>query len=511
MILFSSWPVPAWSARQRPWKGWVLLLLAGLLLLWPGLSLLPAQAEADPDGVPVVPGRVSRIVTSPLNVLYSMDTTPRGDRIPVILVPGRAQEYQADSWWEGFYDRSQRDPFFKAHYKPYVFLYNSNQELVVQGSELSLQVRRHLGNQDKPLVFISYSLGGNIVREAMKDARVFDQTAVIFGIAVPYHGSPVFNPRWFTSSVRPVANSPIRKTWDKLLYRTYMFDKNNLVRYLQWDNFDGSMPQFEAHDANPDPAMTITRHTGREQETRLKQKLILYASYLENPYTRISPNSTPASPLSKLGRSASQAPKTLLNALFPYYGITIHSVMKTTNYMLSNLSTFTRKHPEGKNTRLYRLNDGVIPLSSMLYLPERPLPYQEGFWQMARQMDVPRARLFPNLDHLDIGEYRKNKRQLRTPDLIHTEEGLRTPYGWLLYDLAVLQPGLADGGKLEAGPLLPWRDEPQREEIKAPSPPTAPVNQVSRPTKQTGALTEVRTPVLSGESAPGRADSGNLP
>jgi hypothetical protein len=102
---------------------------------------------------------------------------------------------------------------------------------------------------------------------------------------------------------------------------------------------------------------------------------------------------------------------------------------------LANLPTYTPEDPQGKNTQLYRYNDGAIPISSMLFLKPSLYPYSDGLWGLIGMSTVRNVRVFKGLDHLDIGEYARLKGNLVTPDLVHPEEGKRSPHHWILYDL----------------------------------------------------------------------------
>ncbi len=423
-----------------------LFLIAVSGPLWAGPKTEPPPQEASPPvpledklsevQVDTVPKSAFRRLPGKLNRLYAFDESPLDDRTPVVIIPGRAQEFQRNSWWYKFHQTTESHPTFNNTYKLYVYLYNSNAELQVQSAELMQGIRRHFGHlpAEQKIVLVSYSLGGNITRLAMEDKEVLQRTETVFGLAVPYHGSPVFNPEWFTRYIKPY--SPIRKFWDLMLYRTYMSDKVNLMRHLHWNNFDGSLPQFE--ESAPATAQSILIEAFREKESvpAFKEKLIIYASYLDNPFLHEEteaqgPTGLPAVILSK----TKAFNKKLVNSVLPYYGVSAHSALEYTNLLLGNLSTYTPQFPEGKQINLYRLNDGVIPMSSMLYLPASTTPYAGDLEELVRQADVRRVRVFKNIDHLDIGEYRGNRTRLIAPDELAPQDGERTPIEWVLFDL----------------------------------------------------------------------------
>lgn len=423
-----------------------LFLMAVGAPVWASPNTEPPQKEASPPvpledklsdvQVDTVPWSGFRRLPGKLNRLYAFDESELDVRTPVVLVPGRAQEFQRNSWWHKFNQATEAHSTFNDTYKLYVYLYNSNAELQVQSAELMQGIRRHFGHlpAEQKIVLVSYSLGGNITRLAMEDKEVLQRTETVFGLAVPYHGSPVFNPEWFTRYIKPY--SPIRKFWDLILYRTYMSDKVNLMRHLHWNNFDGSLPQFEESAPATAQSMLIEAFREKTSVPAFKEKLVIYASYLDNPFLNEEaetqgPTGLPAVILSK----TKAFNKKLVNSVLPYYGVSAHSALEYTNLLLSNLSTYTPQFPEGKQINLYRLNDGVIPMSSMLYLPASTTPYVGDLEELVRQADVRRVRVFKNIDHLDIGEYRGNRNRLIAPDELAPKDGERTPIEWVLFDL----------------------------------------------------------------------------
>jgi hypothetical protein len=373
-----------------------------------------------------------------LNHIYTFDKTPLGNRIPVILLPGRAEEYQNKSWWTTFNKDMQRSPVLMSRYKPYVYIYNSKDTLTVQ-------VQRFIdsyveANFNRPSVWVSYSLGGVIAREAFLHPTVLPQVHTNIAIAVPFHGSPIFNPEWFSEYLRPPNHSPIRRLSDRLLYRLYLFDKTNLLEGLRWDNFDGSLPNFGPRFMAEKPLAVYEPFWANPVRMAFfKSRTITYASYLDNPYS-----GRPLTSKSKL-LAAEKLTKDLLTSILPLDFISVHSVMRYTNLQLSNLPTDEPGDAEQrvKNNHLYRYNDGVVPMSSALFLPERPLaPYKEQLMDLVDLADVRQVRVFKNWDHMEIGEYFPGNRKTAMPDVAHPTEKAKTPNAWVFYDLQHLDVSL---------------------------------------------------------------------
>lgn len=437
--------------RTRPKA---LLAFAVCLIQFQAAWAVP-QAVAPHDSIPLVPQEIAMAEhqkpqdiyskgfllpnqrsRKSLNQIYQFDKTPLGKRIPVLLVPGRAEEFQHNAWWKELRQVTRRDFTFDKYFKLYVFLYNSKEELDVQAEGLVRELKNRFDTlpASQPLMFVTYSLGGVITREVARDTRLLNRIDTIIAIAVPFHGSPMFDPEWFSEYLNPPNRSPVRRFGDRTLYRGYMFSKSNLTRGLNWDNFDGSRPQFhingKARLAGDQASSSLQQYEEYPNADIIRSKTIVYASYLENPYT---------DPKEEKRRGHLKTslvlPRKAVEAVLPFYGFTVHSVLSYMGLQLANLPTYTSDDPQGKNTQLYRYNDGAIPVSSMLFLKPSPTPYDEDLWGLVNMSTVRNVRVFHDLDHLQIGEYDLFKKKLIRPDMIHTEDGVRSPHQWVIYDL----------------------------------------------------------------------------
>lgn len=380
-----------------------------------------------------------------LNQIYEYDHRPLGKRMPVVLVPGRAEEFQQNSWWKGFDQVTQDNPNFQKRFKAYVFLYNSKEELDVQADSLVRDLKRRFSNlpASQPLMLVTYSLGGVISREALKDAWILNRVDTLIAIAVPFHGSPMFDPDWFSYYLNPPNRSPIRRFWDRTVYRYYMFSKSNLTRGLRWDNFDSSKPQFHAHE-KLSPNHKIMGDQANSQLLTFKEypnadairaKTVIYASYVMNEYTDPQHHFSPFRLPKYLLNHSLAFPKHIIAAILPFYGFTVHSVFTYMNNQLANLPTYTPENPQGLNTHLYRYNDGAIPMSSMMFMKARNKPYDEDLTGLLKLSTARQHRIFKDLDHMHLGEYAIIKGKLSQPDMLHPEDGVHSPIKWLVYDL----------------------------------------------------------------------------
>ncbi len=411
---------------------------------WAEASNLPHRGQvnltASNATVPLVQSRKRHS----LNHIYQFESSPLGERVPVILIPGRAEEFQNGAWWSKFRKEAKKNAYFQNHCKLYAFIYDSRNEVSEQSEDFTKDFMAIFGPeaslaQKRKPILIGYSLGGIIARTAMEDDAVYDRVEKVIAIAVPFHGSPIFDPDWFTQFLAPGLRSPIRAAWDRAIYRFYLFDKSNLRRGLSWDNFDHSKPQFKQHIVKGDmvlPAMEAYREPSTTP--RFKEKLLVYASYLPNHSTEEADKISLLEAPIKLVQDTRKLPKAVVGSFIPFYGFSVHAVFDYTNLQLNNIPTYTPDSPEGKVNNLYRYNDGVIPLSSMLFLPARKTPYSEDLEDLLRAVDVPKVRLFYNLNHMHIGDYIPpllTPKKINTQDMCHPSEGKHTPNQWLLHDL----------------------------------------------------------------------------
>jgi pimeloyl-ACP methyl ester carboxylesterase len=445
---------------------WLKLACSLLLSLLSCFTSLPqAQAQDTSSLFPQVPPEKNRH----LNHLYEYESSLLGSRTPLVVIPGRAQEKQNDAWWLRVGKDFARHPTLKQSYKPYVFLYDSTQDVNLLSQEFHQELRVLLDElaPQQQVVLLTYSLGGLIARDTLvQHPSQLQRVHSVLGVSVPYHGSPMFNGRWFTHYLDHA--SPIRAFWDRLVYKAYFIDKGNLTRRMTWANFDGSRPfyakaspeaskptpaGFSEHSASQ--AFTVDAKSARQlvpAVERFKQKLIVHASYLDNPYTRLdnTARSTLAEAEAAQGPSSRALkvltlPKVVLGSVLPFYGFTVHSVFGYMNLQLARLPVHAAAQPlsdEPSLKHLYRYNDGVLPLSSMLYLPERlNEPYNEAWQGLVAAADICKVRLFKGIDHVDMGQYRLVESWIRKRDSVHPGWPRQSPIEWQLFELERLRSG----------------------------------------------------------------------
>lgn len=385
-----------------------------------------------------------------LNRLWSYDQKPLAGRTPVVVLPGRAEEKQARAWWHKLYVLAQEDPSFRKHYKLYLYPYNSWADIDQQAAWLRRAIETDLLPtlpKRQNIVMVGYSLGGIIIQEAVdkilaerqagfppEKEDLLSRTGHFMMIAVPFHGTPVFNPPWYSRNISSI--SPIRRWWDRVVYHWYMNDASNLHEAMGWDNYDGTLPDGALPDTpSPPPTPDLPEH--RE----FRQKIIAYAGYLNNRYVYNELKAGESHWLQPgILVKPVQLPKAVLGTILPAYGFSVNAVLNFMNKQLAQLPTYTEATPGGKNVLRFRFNDGVIPLDSALYLPQPPdaTPYAGHLDEILTHINIGKARVFEGKDHIELGEYRILRWRLDAQDLLEPALPSRSINQWLLYDLNAL-------------------------------------------------------------------------
>jgi pimeloyl-ACP methyl ester carboxylesterase len=376
-----------------------------------------------------------------LNHLYAFESEPLGEQIPLIIIPGRAQEGQSNPWWQKLKEYIAAYPDVAKRYKFYIYLYDSKQDVYFTAREFKQEFSyflKYLPETAKPVVIISYSMGGQVVQSAfLSQPDLMNRVSTIFGMSVPYHGSPLFDPEWLAGQFTHY--SPVRRGWDKLIYGLYMRGKPHLIRDMSFVNFDTSKPvsvtpRKVLNVVNRKPIMLRLNEPklidSRDESLRaFKKRLIVYASYLK------SPQSEGPQALSALDQ-ISRVNNLVLGAVYPTYVPSVHRSLEFMGREMAQLPVANVNLPYGKSQgHPYRFNDGVIPASSLFYLPVRDRPYTEYISDYPSVWNICNGRFFENLDHVDLGHYRYPERLLVARDVFHPEQTARMPLDWLFTDL----------------------------------------------------------------------------
>jgi len=371
-----------------------------------------------------------------LNHLYSFEKEPLGDQIPLVIVPGRAQESQSNPWWEKLQQYLDEYPDVRDKYKVYIFLYDSTQHVDHTGLEFKhdfVYFVENLPKNHKDIVIISYSLGGQIVRDSLIERPdLMSHVDTVFGLSVAYHGSPLFDPEWMKDTFSHY--SPIHRGWDKFFYGMYLLPKQNLVDDMGFDNFDQSKPDaiipnkvlglIKKEPKSLRPLRPVWDESTSAALREFKSKLVVYGAYIQSDLT--------AEPPTEFLHTLSQLNEKTIGAVWPNYFPSVH---RTLEFMGREMGKVQVANVPENALHPYRYNDGVIPTSSLFYLPNRDTPYTEDIAIYPTLWDICGGRLFEDIDHVDIGHYRWPPYRMEARDIFDPEKEKRKPLDWLFQDL----------------------------------------------------------------------------
>ncbi len=401
-------------------------------------------AVAASDSYPVLPApsKLGKRPTQP--TIYQLDNVPLSGRHPLLLVHGLRGEYRGDFRWGKVIKRFCTYPDFNRNYKIYLARYDSTSPLsktLPDFKKAVLGLRDACGGQQVSIMALS--LGGSLVGEAMQDPDVDEAVRLVFALATPFHGSPLFCADWFQFSLYKNLSYPWTRIDHSLAYRLY-FDRNqNLLNDLRWDNSDKFIPtvgNFHSHmPFGPSGDLTVSRdanvrlaglNTNRKVN---KNKFITYAGYLLNPY--LLPTIKRQLEITIL------APYTFITVMLPAHLAREHPVLTMLNHEISRVIPDADAPHVANYPHVYALNDGITPVNSALFLPpeackNHPLSGEAEILKVKDQVDVRLARVFRNIDHLTfVDGYRPNYGSHLLRDELNPEDGRRTIFDWMLSDL----------------------------------------------------------------------------
>jgi hypothetical protein len=395
--------------------------------------------------------------------VYQTDQTPLGDRQPLLLVHGLRAEYRIQCRWEKVIARLSSDPSFNKKYKIYLVRYDTTEDLsktIPLFSKEVLSLCQYTGN--KPITVLAMSLGGVLTYSAMQDPKVDSSIGLLFAMATPFHGSPLFCADWFQYSLYKNLSYPLTRVDHSLTYRIYFNHNANLLSDISWDNCDGLIPDVgRFHSRLPfGPAGVLNlkddfnqKLAELNQSSRVdKSKLITYGAYLPNPY--LLPG------LREEAERTILAPYTFITMKVPAHLAREHPVLEMLNLEISRMIP-AKKPAVALHTKYpYGLNDGICPVCSELFLPPEvcrdiPLAKESDIPLVKSKIDVRLARVFSDSDHLSfLDGYRPHLTSKSMQDKLNPEQAARPIFDWILADLLDASerstPTLAKKSKVQA-------------------------------------------------------------
>jgi hypothetical protein len=381
--------------------------------------------------------------------LYEYDDSPLGNRQPLLFVHGLRGEFWSDCFrWQKLCQFLNGHREFTTRYKIYFARYDSYLPLPQLTPRLQVAIRRLSdAAQQRPIAVIALSMGGNIVVDAMTDAATDTCIDRVVALGTPFHGSPLFSSGWMQYSMMKSHITPFTQLDTCLPYEIYFGKHENLTSDLHWDNSDYMLPSVDKYRIwfrpkrvlSLDPQRTANHVVLKLNDRKLnKGKFTVYGGYLNTTVTVEGKQS--------LLSSLVYSPLWFSRTVVPEHFGKEHAVLRSLNRQMAH--AVPAAGADGHNGLAYGLNDGITPLSSSLFLPSDKMNKvsirtQEEVSKLKGLVDVHRARVFANIDHLTfIDEYRPPGSAYEVRDELAADKQSKPMFKWILDDL--LFDGKAD-------------------------------------------------------------------
>jgi len=380
--------------------------------------------------------------------IYEYDQKPLAERSPFLLVHGLRGEYYPYFRWQKVAEKLAKNDEFNARYKIYLIRYSSLDrfDTVVPKFKDALTSLYSAAKQ-RPISMMALSMGGNVAYEAMTDAAIDAKVRLLFAMGTPFHGSPLFCKDWMNYTVYKRLAWPWTRVDHNLAYSLY-FNKNSTLREdLSWDNADEAIPEAGKFKSKmpfgPKGTLTvgdtINLHLSKVNSMPVDhKKLITYSGYIASPY--LAPG------FKRYIETTAFYPMFLLLNSFPAHFGREHPVLEFINRDMSNMQVSKKIAKQAGSPFIYVLNDGITPVSSAIFLPpevarRQYMARETDFDKIRDKVDVGRARIFRNVDHLTfidgirpVNRFMSGvKTQFR--DELSPTDGQKDIFDWMIKDI----------------------------------------------------------------------------
>jgi hypothetical protein len=367
----------------------------------------PTYARTE---IPVLNPRQVLKTTPASFELYQFDNIPVGDRTPLLLIHGLWGENRRLFRWDQVCRYLASDEDFCRRYKIYLARFDTHARLNILKPLCQDAIRRlSAETNSRPLVVITLSLSGNVVREAMTEPDIDCLVQHVVAMGGLFQGSPLFCSDWMQRSMLHRRGFILRRIDRYLAYKLFFAHHENLLADYQWDNVDASVPPFSL---------------GPE-----KNKFTVYAAYLPD------------------ARSNGKQPlRALLSKVIFFVYTTVpahwkdeHAVLRILHQEMSELVF----HGDDPQQRRFAFTDGIAPIASTLFLTKDVTPggtkiSLDDAEKLKGAVQAANGRLFENVDHaMFMQEHRRFRRPLVLTDQLSPAEPARPLFAWLLHDLLV--------------------------------------------------------------------------
>ena len=382
--------------------------------------------------IPVLPPhKAMRSVPTTVQI-YQYDATPAAGRQPLLLVHGLKNEYVPSFHWQKVCEYLTSDETFQKRYKIYLARYNTMAPEKQVEAAFKPALRNLAAADGHPLVIVALSLSGSVIRNAMADQSTNTSVSRMITLGTPFHGSPIFSKDWLMYS------SLLHRTWPTRVsryigYKVYFKHHPNLLLDYYWDNCDGQIPSlgpyrfrlpFLVHGTLLPPETAPSGASCLQSG----EKIIAYAGYFRNSAAQTSRHTKLFAVL--------HAPLYFVDTTIPAFFGNPRAVLRFLN---CEMAMMVKK--DKNNQMAYTFNDGISPIMSTLSLTHSSARdvqswNENDFETLKFKLDVKRARLFPNIDHLAYLEGGSPPgRTNKLSDQLSPEERPRPLFAWLLKDI----------------------------------------------------------------------------
>jgi hypothetical protein len=384
------------------------------------------------------------IKKKPLNTaIYQWDDKPLGDRSPFLFVHGLRGEYYKQFRWTKVVNKFVGNPEFNRRYKVYAARWDTTARMEKVAPQFR-QVVNHLyeSTGQKQITILALSIGGNLVYESVLDKNIDREVRQILTLGTPFHGSPLFNDQWLQYSVYKNMAMPLTRVDHSIDFKVYFHRNPCLQKDFFWDNADHAIPErgrfFSYLPFGPSGHLNVDEQTNVRlrainEQNFDKKKLITYSSYLLSPYM--------ASSSKRFFETTLFFPWVLFSMKVPAHFGREHPVLKFLNSSIASVISEQDAVRKAETPYLYQLNDGIAPVVSALFIPDKILASES----LCKESDLPRlkqvtdvklARTFRNADHLTfIDGYRPLLAQKKLSDELHPEQPAKEVFDWMLDDI----------------------------------------------------------------------------
>ena len=386
---------------------------------------IQTTGRATNSNYPLVSPKVLTSVPSKVDI-YQYDSSPLGQRQPLLLVHGLLGERHPYFRWKELADFLSQDKTCQQQFKIYLATFNSQSSLKELSKQFNVAIRNLA--PEGGLTLIAISLSGLIVRDAMKNPDVARCINRVLTLGTFFRGSPLFCADWMRQSIQKNHLSPFYRLARPLSYKVYFARHKNLQADYAWDNVDGQRPTITNTKKTRDNELASSTLIPTDPiQLSIDHKFVVYAGYLHNQFF----------PKRRSGiYSFLISPFTFLKTTLPAHLGREHAALRLLNYLIADSIP-----ARGSSKVGYPLNDGIAPITSCLllsndFVAKKLINDEKPFDQIQVHSDAKKARLFDNIDHLTfIERVRPAGSPQNITDMLSKTEEARPIFSWILKDI----------------------------------------------------------------------------